>query len=202
MADLLNPLLPLEKETIKRLFLFEEAVVVAGKEMNPSVIANYVYDLAKVYNQFYQELPVLKEENVEKALLRLAVTSMAGEVIRRSMNAWTEENFSGSARACGLRAVQSHSIPLERVPRNATNRRSSPSLFQMTRRRLDAASAAPSAAPRAASAEPASIAAVPATVETKFRLVMFWEAGIGCTTGQRRQKRAFMPHDISAFSRL
>ncbi|MEI6684233.1 MAG: arginine--tRNA ligase [Bacteroidota bacterium] len=84
-ADLLNPLLPLEKETIKRLFLFEEAVVVAGKEMNPSVIANYVYDLAKVYNQFYQELPVLKEENVEKALLRLAVTSMAGEVIRRSM---------------------------------------------------------------------------------------------------------------------
>ncbi len=85
-VGLQNPLLSLEKETIKRLFLFEEAVVVAGSEMNPAVIANYVYDLAKGYNQFYQELPVLKEEEAEKALLRLAITSITGEVIRRSMS--------------------------------------------------------------------------------------------------------------------
>jgi len=75
-----------EKDTIKRLFSFSEAITQAGNDMNPSVIANYVYDLAKGFNQFYQELPVIKEEDTEKALLRLLITAFTGRIIRVSMN--------------------------------------------------------------------------------------------------------------------
>ncbi len=78
-------LLPLEKETIKRLYQFQETVAQAGEEVSPAIVANYVYDLAKVFNQFYQELPVLKEEENEKLLLRLMITYFVGETIRKSM---------------------------------------------------------------------------------------------------------------------
>ena len=81
-----SSLASLEKETIKRIFLFQEAVIQAGKEMNPSIIANYVYELAKGFNQFYQELPVLKEVDNDKVLLRLIITNFAGETIRKSMS--------------------------------------------------------------------------------------------------------------------
>ncbi len=76
----------LEKETIVRLYQFQEAVVQAGDEMSPAVIANYVFDLAKVFNQFYQELPVLKEVDKEKVFLRLLITNFVGETIRKSMS--------------------------------------------------------------------------------------------------------------------
>jgi len=76
---------PLEKETIRRLFLFSGAVIQAGSEMNPAVIANYVYDLAKGYNQFYQELPVLKEDNPAKLMIRLTITEFVGRTIQTAM---------------------------------------------------------------------------------------------------------------------
>ena len=75
----------LEKETIVKLYQFPEAVIQAGVEMSPAVIANYVYDLSKGFNQFYQELPVLKETDKEKALLRLMITNFTSETIRKSM---------------------------------------------------------------------------------------------------------------------
>ena len=75
----------LEKDTIKRLYQFPEAVIQAGEELSPAIIANYIYDLAKVFNQFYQELPVLKEENNDKKLLRLFITSFVGSTIKKSM---------------------------------------------------------------------------------------------------------------------
>jgi arginyl-tRNA synthetase len=78
-------LLPLEKETIKRLYQFQEAVEQAGEELSPAIIANYVFDLAKGFNQFYQELPVLKETEDDKVLLRLLITRFTGEIIRKSM---------------------------------------------------------------------------------------------------------------------
>ncbi len=79
-------LLPLEKETIKRLYQFPEVVIQAGEELSPAVVANYVYDLAKTFNQFYQELPVLKEEETTRVVLRLLIAGLAGDVIRRSMS--------------------------------------------------------------------------------------------------------------------
>lgn len=77
---------PLEKDVIVKLYQFPATVLQAGEEYSPAVIANYVYDLAKGFNQFYQELPVLKEEDQEKVLLRIAIARAAGEVIRKSMS--------------------------------------------------------------------------------------------------------------------
>ncbi|MCX6278878.1 MAG: arginine--tRNA ligase [Bacteroidetes bacterium] len=79
-----SPLHRLEKETIVRLYQFHEAVIAAGNDRSPAVIANYVYDLAKGFNQFYQELPVLKEVDREKVFLRLMITHFTGETIRKA----------------------------------------------------------------------------------------------------------------------
>ncbi|MCX6268787.1 MAG: DALR anticodon-binding domain-containing protein, partial [Bacteroidetes bacterium] len=68
------PLLGLEKDTIKKIYQFNEIIVLAGEELSPAIVANYVYDLAKGFNQFYQELPLLKEENREKVLLRIGIS--------------------------------------------------------------------------------------------------------------------------------
>jgi arginyl-tRNA synthetase len=81
-----QPLLPLEKETIKRLYQFRETVAQAGEELSPAIVANYVFDLAKGFNQFYQELPVLKEGDKEKSILRLMIASFVGETILKSMS--------------------------------------------------------------------------------------------------------------------
>ena len=79
------PLLPLEKDAIKRLYSFQEAVTLAGSELSPAIMANYVYDLAKGFNQFYQELPVLKEEDQEKIVLRICISKFTGSIIKKSM---------------------------------------------------------------------------------------------------------------------
>jgi arginyl-tRNA synthetase len=79
------PLLPLEKETIRRLYQFQETVQQAGEEFSPAIISNYVYDLAKGFNGFYQELPVLKEEEKQKIYLRLMISKFTGDIIAKSM---------------------------------------------------------------------------------------------------------------------
>jgi arginyl-tRNA synthetase len=78
-------LLPPEKDTIKRLYLFPEAVSQAAEELSPAIIANYVYDLAKGFNQFYHELPVLKEEDQDRVVLRLCISKFTGDVIKKAM---------------------------------------------------------------------------------------------------------------------
>jgi arginyl-tRNA synthetase len=83
--SLSSPLLPLEKETIKRLYLFPETVLQAGEELSPAIIANYVFDLAKGYNQFYQDMQVLKETDQDKVILRLCITEFTGNVLRKAM---------------------------------------------------------------------------------------------------------------------
>ena len=78
-------LLPSEKETIKKLYQFQETIVQAGAELSPAIVANYVFDLAKGFNQFYQELPVLKEEDQEKVVLRINICKFTGNIIQKSM---------------------------------------------------------------------------------------------------------------------
>jgi arginyl-tRNA synthetase len=74
-----------EKEIIKLLFRFPSIVSQAGEAFSPASIANYVYELSKEYNQFYQEIPVLKEEDKDVRLMRLKLTYFTGEVIKKAM---------------------------------------------------------------------------------------------------------------------
>jgi len=78
-------ILPKEKEILKLLYEFPAAVSEAGKNLSPAVIANYCYELAREYNQFYHEIPVLREPDIEKVRFRLALTEFTGNVIKRGM---------------------------------------------------------------------------------------------------------------------
>ncbi|MBL7137239.1 MAG: arginine--tRNA ligase [Bacteroidales bacterium] len=78
-------LLPPEREILKLLYQYPSVVSQAGAELSPALIANYIYDLAREYNQFYQEIPVLREERKELIGLRLMLSAITGKVIRKGM---------------------------------------------------------------------------------------------------------------------
>ena len=81
-----NPeLLPKEKSLIKLLYEFPQIIDSAAKNFSPATIANYAYELAREYNQFYQEITILKEENESKRLFRLALTEFTGNTIKSAM---------------------------------------------------------------------------------------------------------------------
>ncbi len=75
-----------EKNLIKTLRDFKNIIAQAAEELDPSVIANYVYELTKLFNQFYQEVPVLKEENNALKLFRLAFAFLTLNVVKASMS--------------------------------------------------------------------------------------------------------------------
>lgn len=74
-----------ERNLLKMLNDYPEVVIEAGSEYSPALIANFVYELAKEYNQFYQEVPILKEADQNVMIFRLALSRMAGEVIESAM---------------------------------------------------------------------------------------------------------------------
>ncbi|MDR1129889.1 MAG: arginine--tRNA ligase [Prevotellaceae bacterium] len=75
-----------ELELIKLIDTFPETVSLAGENFSPALIANYIYDLAKEYNQFYHDYPILKEENTANKNMRLAVSYQIAEIIKKGMN--------------------------------------------------------------------------------------------------------------------
>jgi arginyl-tRNA synthetase len=74
-----------ELQLIKSISQFPVAIKEAGEIYSPALIANYVYELVKEYNQFYHECPILTEENAEIRNLRLAISEMVGKVIKTGM---------------------------------------------------------------------------------------------------------------------
>jgi arginyl-tRNA synthetase len=74
-----------EKQILKLLYEFPMAVCEAGKNLSPAIIANYCYELAKEYNAFYQEIPVLREPDTEKLVFRLGLSKFTADVIRKGM---------------------------------------------------------------------------------------------------------------------
>ena len=76
-----------EKEIsiIQQLVDFRQIVMQAGQDYNPSAIANYIYDLVKEFNQFYHDFSIMHEDNLEKKLFRIVLTSNVGKVIRLGM---------------------------------------------------------------------------------------------------------------------
>jgi arginyl-tRNA synthetase len=78
-------LLPLERELIIFLEKYSNIISDAAVEMNPSVIANYVFNLAKLYNSFYSEHSVANAENEDKKKLRLRISVMTANIIKSAM---------------------------------------------------------------------------------------------------------------------
>jgi arginyl-tRNA synthetase len=74
-----------ELELIKLIETFPETVKLAGENFSPALIANYIYDLAKEYNQFYHDFPILKEENTANRNMRLALSYQVAEILKKGM---------------------------------------------------------------------------------------------------------------------
>lgn len=74
-----------EEGLIQMLANFKSVVQQAGTDYNPSVIANYTYDLVKEYNQFYHDFSILREENEALKIFRLALSANVGKIVRLGM---------------------------------------------------------------------------------------------------------------------
>lgn len=70
-----------EQELIAKVAEYADVVEEAARTYSPAVIANYVYDLVKEYNQFYHEFSILKEENEELCAFRLALSEVVARTI-------------------------------------------------------------------------------------------------------------------------
>lgn len=75
-----------EKELIKLLVEFPAVVQEAAKELSPATIANYSFELVKTYNQFYQNVTILGEEDKDLMSLRLTLSKNVAKVIKNSMS--------------------------------------------------------------------------------------------------------------------
>ena len=80
-----TPINEKEEELIQRLSEFPSIVEEAAESFSPAVIANYLYDLVKEYNQFYHDYSILKEENTELRRFRLLLSRQTGKVIETGL---------------------------------------------------------------------------------------------------------------------
>ena len=74
-----------EIELIQKMSEYGAAVEQAGKDYSPSGIANYCYELTKVFNQFYHDYSILNEEDEQKRQVRLAIARNVGKIIKNGM---------------------------------------------------------------------------------------------------------------------
>ena len=84
LTDQIN-ISPKEKELIIRLYDFNAMLQQAANEYSPAIVANYVYDLAKEYSQYYHDTPILKEEQKELIAFRLQLSQKIGLAIKSAM---------------------------------------------------------------------------------------------------------------------
>ena len=75
-----------EIELIQKMNEFGAAVEQAGKDYSPSGIANYCYELTKVFNQFYHDYSILNEPDEQKRAVRLVLAKNVAKIIRNGMS--------------------------------------------------------------------------------------------------------------------
>ena len=75
-----------EISLIQNLSEFPAVVSEAGSQFSPAIIANYIYDLVKEYNQFYHDFSILREENTEIRDFRLILSRNVAKVIKTGMS--------------------------------------------------------------------------------------------------------------------
>ena len=81
----INGLDGIERDLIVTLSKFPETITEAAAGHSPAVIANYVYELAKTYNKFYHEKPIMQAEEERQKKFRLQLSAASAKVISKSM---------------------------------------------------------------------------------------------------------------------
>lgn len=75
-----------EENLIQMMADYASVVKEAGAMYSPALIANYIYDLVKEYNQFYHDFPILREENSELKVFRLMLSANLAKIVKSGMS--------------------------------------------------------------------------------------------------------------------
>ena len=75
-----------EKELVMNLSNFKDLVSKAAETLSPALVANYVYDLVKSYNSFYQNNPILNQDSENTKQFRLELSSLTGKTIKKGLS--------------------------------------------------------------------------------------------------------------------
>ncbi len=75
-----------EKELIMQLANYKAVVARAAEALSPALVANYVYDLVKSYNSFYQSSPILNQEDKNITQFRLNLSDLTAKTIKKSLS--------------------------------------------------------------------------------------------------------------------
>lgn len=76
----------IEKNLVKQMNDYDEVVSKAAEELNPALVANYAYDLVKLFNGFYQNHSILSNDDENITQFRLQLIKKVGDKIKRSLN--------------------------------------------------------------------------------------------------------------------
>ena len=74
-----------EKSIVKWLYQYPQTLLSAADNYSPALVANYIYELSKLFNHFYQETPVMKETDESLRIFRLQLSRFTGDTIRNGM---------------------------------------------------------------------------------------------------------------------
>lgn len=74
-----------EKEVIMLLAEFKVVIARSAESLSPALVANYVYELVKSYNSFYQNNPIVKQENLDAKQFRLQVSDLVAKTIKKAL---------------------------------------------------------------------------------------------------------------------
>lgn len=75
----------IERDLLNKLFQFRESCQSAKEKLKPSILATYLYELAQIYNTFYNSTPILKEEDLDTKMFRLAILEQFSETIKKGL---------------------------------------------------------------------------------------------------------------------
>ena len=74
-----------ERDLIQNLAQFPAIIEASAKEFSPAQLANYAYEIAKLYNKFYHEETILKAEDENVKIFRLHLSACSAKIIAESM---------------------------------------------------------------------------------------------------------------------
>ncbi len=75
-----------EKDLIMLLSEFKDVIAKASESLSPALVANYVYELVKAYNSFYQNNPILNQDDDNAKQFRLQISELAGKTIKKGLS--------------------------------------------------------------------------------------------------------------------
>jgi len=83
-----------EKKILRKLSKFKEVVIEAGARFSPHILCLYLFELAQLYNNFYNNYPILKAETFKKQAMRLKITKGTANIIKIGLNLLGVETLS------------------------------------------------------------------------------------------------------------